>query len=56
MRLFKWSESCTLQQAYKLTDEHINPKGPLKMRNALAEEVLDRDTLAAMRVCIQKCN
>lgn len=36
--------------AYRLTDDHIDPKGSLKMRNALAEEVLNTDMLNNMKV------
>ena len=42
--------SSAISIAHKLTDEHMYPDGQLKMRNGLAEEVLDRNFLNAVKV------
>ena len=49
-RLYRWSSEKTISIARKLTQDHIQPNGQLKMRNALAEQVLDKDLLNAMLV------
>ena len=44
-----------IKRHIKLTDEHEYPDGQLKMRDALAEEVLDRNFLNAVKVKLY-CN
>ena len=50
VRVYKWSNSKVISMAHKITQEHIEPKGQLKMRNGLAEDVLDKNFLNAMLV------
>ena len=46
----KWDRSVNSRPIhYKITDEHINPDGPQKMRNQLAEEMLDNQMLFLMK-------
>lgn len=49
-RVYRWSENGYIRQARKLTRAHLAPKNQEKMRNALAEEVLDTQFLYAMKV------
>lgn len=54
VRLYKWSSDKVISMAHRITHEHIQPKGQLKMRNGLAEDVLDRNFLNSMLVRKQK--
>lgn len=46
---FKWDQQNSLQLHRKLTNEHLFPDSQLKMRNHLAEDVLDKEMLNLMR-------
>lgn len=52
-RLVRWSDEGVVAIT-KLTQDHIYPKGSLKMRNRLAEEVLNRELLNSMKVNLYK--
>ena len=45
---YKWDQQNALQLHRKLTNEHLFPTSPGKMRNHLAEEVLNKDMLNLM--------
>ena len=45
----KWDRETNSRRIHrKITTEHLNPDGPQKMRNSLAEEMLDNDMLYLM--------
>jgi hypothetical protein len=46
---YEWDKKNTFQQHFKLTDEHFLLTSSNKMRNKLAEQVLDSDMLALMK-------
>ena len=55
LQVYKWSISSAISIAHKLTDKHMYADGQLKMSNVLAEEVLDRNFLNAVKVKLY-CN
>lgn len=49
-RVYRWSQGGYIRQARKIQRCHLYPKNQEKMRNELAEQVLDEQFLFAMRV------
>lgn len=52
LRLYEWSNIESISICKKLTNEHMYPNDRLKMRNHLAEEVLDEEMLQNFKVNI----
>lgn len=47
---YRWDQQNSLQLHRKLSNEHLFPDSQLKMRNYLAEDVLDKEMLNLMKV------
>lgn len=50
LRFYEWSNIESISISTKLTNEHLYPNDRLKMRNHLAEEVLNTDMLNNFKV------
>lgn len=54
LSLYHFSNTQAVSIAHKFTDEHVYLTSRLKMRNHLAEQVLDKDALSSFKVYMVK--